>query len=118
MPWTVSAASYLDRSKRRSTIAWARRRSGPNNAATSRVEPGDRDRLPLGERAEDHAQDERGHREDHGQHGGDRRVADGPADQPVDVVQAVAQDRDADRDRNERPGEPEDDQPGLRWLVR
>ena len=95
----------------------ARRRSGPGRTAgprhagraPQRLEQGERDERGRGdgERVlprhgrehrleDDHAADE--HRdEDHRHH----RPSDRPADQPVDLVQAVARDRHTDAQRNE-----------------
>ena len=100
---TTRSASRCARLKRRSIGAWTRRRIGWNSAATRRVDAGDGERVSRRWRRRpaawsrrfvptNTAGEERGH----------DRVGERPPDDPVDVVQAVAQDRDADRDGQQR----------------
>ena len=101
-----SRASALtwDRSKRRSTRPWIARRTGWNSVATTSVDAATASELDSvnGERIawattttvrERRAQDR-----------GDQRVADDTGDDPVDVVQPVAQDREPDGERQEAHG--------------
>ena len=89
---------------------------GPLHPAADRLEEredherGDRDRDgstlvgrddPLGQVGEQSGR-EHDHADEHdAEDAGDRRVRQRPADDPVDVVQVVAQDGDADRDRDQ-----------------
>ena len=103
-----------------------RRRSGPGgsgvdaalDARPERVEERgdeqrgcrDRDSLVVDERAHLRDEGDVDDREDREQDDRHEPVADRVADDPVDVVEAIAQDRDADRDRGEEqrqdPGAP------------
>ena len=90
------------RLNRRSTTPWTRRRSGWARAATTSVEAATGDRLALGDASERSLESQHDPDEHDRQNPGQDRVGQRPADDPVDVVQVIAQDGDADSDRDER----------------
>ena len=107
-PATVRSASYRARSKRRSTTA-ALGGGAAGRGKRDQCRGRDGQRLALGERRErgrhttTSPPNTAARRPDH-------PVADCPADDAIDVVQAVAQDRDADRHRDDGTGEDVDRQ--------
>ena len=105
---TTFAASTWARSNRRSSGAWTRPRIGTKSAATSSVDPGDGDRALAGRGGDDGLEQEVAGEEHRREERRDDCVGERPADDPVDVVQAVAQDGDTDgRGQGAREREPE-----------
>ena len=107
--WTVRSASYLVRSNRRSTSRRIRPTTGCRTAYVMRVEAATAMDCALGEGGQGRRQQEHAGREHDGQHDQDRDIRDRPADDPVDVVQAIALDREGDGDRHARVGDPDED---------
>jgi hypothetical protein len=106
----VWAVSWRRRLKRRSTACWMRRRAGWNTAATARgprpppPPPGLGGARPHqgGISAQQLAQPEDHDRIPTAQQQGQQAVGEGPADDAVQVVQPIAQDRRPDACRQDR----------------
>jgi len=85
-----------------------RRRAGWNRAATARVTPAIPGRRLSAEATEHLPKDQDRASVDARQEGGEQPIDQSPVDQPVDVIQAIAQNCDASSDRHQGDGQPKE----------